>query len=54
MLYSLLTFFGVHYFFGNYWITSISTIIVFIIENTKIIKQKDCGCGSEEKPQKDT
>jgi hypothetical protein len=53
MLYSLLSFFGLYFFFGNYWISSIVAIIVFIIENTKITKEKDCGCDSEEKPQID-
>jgi|688.fasta_scaffold1885973_2 hypothetical protein len=51
MLYSLLTFFGLHYFFNNYWISSIGGIFVFIIENTKILKSK-CGCDTE-KPQID-
>jgi hypothetical protein len=53
MLYSLLSFFGLYFFFENYWISLIVAFFVLIIENTKIVKQKDCGCDSEEKPQID-
>jgi hypothetical protein len=51
MLYSLLTFFGLHYFFENYWLSFITAFLVFIIENLKIIKQ-DCNCKNK-KPQVD-
>ncbi len=51
MLYSLLSFFSLHYFFGNYWVSFITAFVVLIIENTKIIKN-NCNCNSE-KPQKD-
>ena len=52
MLYSLLTFFGLHYFFENYWLSFITAFAVLIIENLKIVKQ-NCNCDSK-KPQKDT
>ena len=51
MLYSLLTFFGLQYFFNNYWISSISAIVALILENTRIIK-RDCNCSTK-KPQED-
>lgn len=53
MLYSLLTFFGLQYFFENYWISCITAFCVLIIQNTKIIRQdKGCGCDAK-KPQMD-
>jgi hypothetical protein len=53
MLYSLLTFFGLQYFFENYLISGIVGFCVLIIENTKIITQKKgCGCATK-KPQQD-
>ena len=52
MLYPLLTFFGLYFFFDSYLISSIASFIVFIIVNTKVIKD-NCGCDSEEKPQID-
>ena len=48
MLYSLLSFFGLQYFFNNYWISYSVAIIVLIIENTEIIKNK-CGCKNNKK-----
>ena len=51
MLYPLLTFFGLHYFFGNYWISSIASFAVFIYVNSSY--KKDCGCDTNEKPQID-
>jgi hypothetical protein len=51
MLYPLLTFFGLHFFFANYWISSISAIAVFIINNSTY--ERDCGCDTNQKPQID-
>ncbi len=48
MLYPLLTFFGLQYFFANYWISTISALAVFVWKNTS--KPKDCGCSTK-KPQ---
>ena len=53
MLYSLLTFFGLQYFFGNYWISFPMTIIVLIIDSLKIIKD-NCDCDTDNKPQEPT
>ena len=51
MLYPLLTFFGLHFFFSNYWISLISAIAVFIINNSSY--ERDCGCDTNQKPQID-
>jgi hypothetical protein len=55
MLYSLLTFFGLGYFLPNLniWYKIGISSIVFIIENTRIIKQKSCGCDNNQKPHND-
>lgn len=48
MLYPLLTFFGLQYFFSNYWISIISSLVVFFWVNTT--KNDDCSCNTK-KPQ---
>ena len=50
MLYSLLTFFGLQYFFSNYWISFPIAFIALIIENLKIVKE-NCNCDTNKKPQ---
>jgi hypothetical protein len=57
MIYSLLTFFGLHYFFHNYYnveypgtISVATALVVLLIENTKF--KNSCGCSSK-KPQID-
>jgi hypothetical protein len=52
MIYPLLTFFALQFFFSNYWISSISAFVVFIISNSSY-KKEDCNCKMEEKPQLD-
>jgi hypothetical protein len=55
MLYSLLSFFGLSYFLPNLsiWYKIGISCIIFIIDNTKYIKQKPCGCDKDQKPQKE-
>jgi len=51
MLHPLLTFFALQYFFQNYWISSISSLAVFIYVNSSY--KKSCGCDVDKKPQID-
>jgi hypothetical protein len=50
MLYSLLTFFGLQYFFGSYWISIPIAFIVLIIDTFKIVRE-NCDCDTTNKPQ---
>jgi hypothetical protein len=55
MLYSLLCFFGLSYFLPNLsiWYKIGISSIILILDNTKYIKQKSCGCDKDKKPHND-